>query len=429
MGRKHRSKDRRPKSSSPRSTDVLKKLASAIAKGDRSKARELIVACGGSSTGLNAALCAPLEERPHRGIAAGETVLHVAARAGDAMLVELLVAAGADVNLKDLQERTAMHIAGGAVARALLESAERHGQRVDLDVTDATGCSVNDAVFLALRDDDDVADEGKDASEWRQRVEAAHSGDYEGLGRKHRPRSSEEAWQSRLREESYFEEAELPGSSSGALGGWGDSRGDSQGGDEAGGRDAEGGDWFSEIAAAMAARQAKRAREAREKAEATAAERRSERDRWQRDAHAASAKRQKQAEAAFERFEEARRRADALAQDEARAEARARYLAAWVALAPRADGAGALSASEVPWPSRVTPSAGRPLALDEVALHVLSPEMDAAARRRALTTELRRWHPDKFVTRWGARLLHAERDDVLVHVKQVSQCLTELLSK
>jgi hypothetical protein len=425
MGRKHRSKDRRPKSSSPRSTDVLKKLASAIAKGDRSKARELIVACGGSSTGLNAALCAPLEERPHRGIAAGETVLHVAARAGDAMLVELLVAAGADVNLKDLQERTAMHIAGGAVARALLESAERHGQRVDLDVTDATGCSVNDAVFLALRDDDDVADEGKDASEWRQRVEAAHSGDYEGLGRKHRPRSSEEAWHSRLREESYFEEAELPGSSSGALGDWGDSRG----GDEAGGRDAEGGDWFSEIAAAMAARQAKRAREAREKAEATAAERRSERDRWQRDAHAASAERQKQAEAAFERFEEARRRADALAQDEARAEARARYLAAWVALAPRADGAGALSASEVPWPSRVTPSAGRPLALDEVALHVLSPEMDAAARRRALTTELRRWHPDKFVSRWGARLLHAERDDVLVHVKQVSQCLTELLSK
>jgi NF-kappa-B inhibitor-like protein 1 len=179
----------------------------------------------------------------------------------------------------------------------------------------------------------------------------------------------------------------------------------------------------------MAARQAKRAREAREKAEATAAERRSERDRWQRDAHAASAERQKQAEAAFERFEEARRRADALAQDEARAEARARYLAAWVALAPRADGAGALSASEVPWPSRVTPSAGRPLALDEVALHVLSPEMDAAARRRALTTELRRWHPDKFVSRWGARLLHAERDDVLAHVKQVSQCLTELLSK
>ena len=229
---------------------MLKKLASAIAKGDRSKARELIVACGGSSTGLNAALCAPLEERPHRGIAAGETVLHVAARAGDAMLVELLVAAGADVNVKDLQERTAMHIASGAVARALLESAERHGQQVDLDVTDATGCSVNDAVFLALRDDDDEADEGKDASEWRQRVEAAHSGDYEGLGREHRPRSSEEAWQSRLREESYFEEAELPGSSSGALGDWGES----WGGDEAGGRDAEGGDWFSEIAAAMAAR-------------------------------------------------------------------------------------------------------------------------------------------------------------------------------
>ena len=117
---------------------MLKKLASAIAKGRRSKARELIAECRAHSAAL---ICAPLEERLSRSITAGETVLHVAARAGDTALVELLIAAGADVNAKDTRERTAMHIAGGAVARVLLDSAERHGQRVDLDALDATGCS------------------------------------------------------------------------------------------------------------------------------------------------------------------------------------------------------------------------------------------------------------------------------------------------
>ena len=51
----------------------------------------------------------------------------------------------------------------------------------------------------------------------------------------------------------------------------------------------------------------------------------------------------------------------------------------------------------------------------------------AAARRRALQDELRRWHPDKFVARFGGALREAERDDILAGVKRVSQCLTELL--
>ena len=51
----------------------------------------------------------------------------------------------------------------------------------------------------------------------------------------------------------------------------------------------------------------------------------------------------------------------------------------------------------------------------------------AARRRRALQDELRRWHPDKFVARFGGALREAERDDILAGVKRVSQCLTELL--
>ena len=52
-----------------------------------------------------------------------------------------------------------------------------------------------------------------------------------------------------------------------------------------------------------------------------------------------------------------------------------------------------------------------------------------AARRRAVQAELRRWHPDKFVARWGSRFPAEEREALLLRVKQVAQCLTELLHR
>ena len=55
--------------------------------------------------------------------------------------------------------------------------------------------------------------------------------------------------------------------------------------------------------------------------------------------------------------------------------------------------------------------------------------MDGAARRRAVQAELRRWHPDKFVARWGSRFPAEEREALLLRVKQVAQCLTELLHR
>ena len=42
---------------------------------------------------------------------------------------------------------------------------------------------------------------------------------------------------------------------------------------------------------------------------------------------------------------------------------------------------------------------------------------------------MRRWHPDKFVARWGTRMLPEERDALLLRIKQVAQCLTELLHR
>ena len=40
---------------------------------------------------------------------------------------------------------------------------------------------------------------------------------------------------------------------------------------------------------------------------------------------------------------------------------------------------------------------------------------------------LRRWHPDKFGQRFGARLAAADRDRILEQVKVVSQALTTLV--
>ena len=446
-----RSRKKKKKHSDDDETDEahrIRKLASAIAKGHVGKCHALVAGvCPAPSSSANP-LNIRLSEKPSRRIVAGETVLHVAARLGDPEIVDLLLSRGADINASDAQGRTPLHKAGPSAVRLLLESAERHGQRIDMTACDEDGCTVDDAVHLAMREDEQAAESDEEGlSAMRQRTAAVHADDYEGLSAA-RPHGSEDAWKARLAEESYFEQSERGGGE--RFGPWGDD----DGGDvEHGSQD----DWFTEIAAAFAAREALRMRAAREQADATASQHQAERDRWQHRAHEAAAERQKQADEAFQRFAEAHRRAVELAQLEERADARARYVAAWVALAPRATTDDVLHSSELPWPSRAAADASTLLTPDEVALHVrpasfrthrvstrpcepanppavkwmpqvLTTDMDAVARRRALQTELRRWHPDKFVGRWGGRLLDAEREAVLQRVKQVSQCLTELLS-
>lgn len=435
-----------------------------------------------------------LKAKPHRGITEGETLLHVAARQGAVELIKVLIGHGADVNAADDARRTPMHVAGAAAVRAMLAAAEAQNVQVDLKACDATGCSVDDAIWLALRDEEAEDDEQRpdgfsEDDAMVSRARAVHGEDYEGGGRTGGLEPSEEAWRMRLREEADFDLVGAgarsdafdgwddggtgPGARCGAFDGWGD--------DDDAAMDDSGGDWFSEIAAAMAARTAERAREARQAAEAAAEKAWGAREAEKRrggkaygpaaptgssqssSAAADAAERQRNADDAFRRVgadaEEKRRRAAQhtahLAQREARAEARARYIARWLRFQPQT-GAGlnatsagaptmpsstaptagepmapALRMADVPWPSRVTPGPSTPLSSVEVASHVLTDDMDAVARRRALQAELRRWHPDKFVSRWGARLTadDAERASILLHVKQVAQCLNELMAQ
>ena len=135
-------------------------------------------------------------------------------------------------------------------------------------------------------------------------------------------------------------------------------------------------------------------------------------------------------------------------------EARARYQARWgallawaqeqgpmpadaaevVGIGPAAPPAASLSFGAMPWPSEAWARAwgdasAADLAATDVRRVVLPEgvERGTPAARRALQDELRRWHPDKFVARFGGALREAERDDILDGVKRVSQCLTELL--
>jgi len=417
---------------------------------------------------------AHLKAKPHRGITAGETLLHVAARQGAVELIDSLISHGADVNATDGTCRTPMHVAGAAAVRAMLTAAEAHNVHVDLKACDAIGCSVDDAIWLALRAEAEGLEDGQqqghgfsedDASISRAR--AVHGEDYEG-GSGVGASDSEHAWRMRLREEA---ECELAAAGAHrAFDGWDDDAIDNSGMD-----------WFSEVSAAMAARAAERAREARQAAEAAAeqawgtrkADKRrrasgsadSTRSSQSSSAAAAAAERQRNADDAFRRVgadadaEEIKQRASQhtahLAQREARAEARARYIARWLRFQPHTSanrhavhgGASSTSSTtttasdesmvkallmvDVPWPSRVTPGPSAPLSSAEVESHVLADDMDATARRRALQAELRRWHPDKFVARWGARLTvdDAERASILLHVKQVAQCLNELMAR
>ena len=105
----------------------------------------------------------------------------------------------------------------------------------------------------------------------------------------------------------------------------------------------------------------------------------------------------------------------------ARAAARAAYERAWAALPARE---GTLEASVLPWPCNIAEiNAAR------VAETVLPPALDGAARRKLLQAEQRRWHPDKFTSKWSARLRDEQREEVLARVLCVSQALNQLLQE
>jgi hypothetical protein len=212
-------------------------------------------------------------------------------------------------------------------------------------------------------------------------------------------------------------------------------------------------------AEAVAARQRAEDVAAREHAARQAAALRSERQaragEWaaRREAEAAAA-----ATAQARQAEEARRAArlaQAAAEEEAAAAtvaaARQRYAVRWSALLAWATADGPLPESRVgigpapppadclrfaamPWPSeawaRARGDAGAAdLDAAEVRSVVVPPEVTGTAARKTLQDELRRWHPDKFVARYGGALLPTEREEILEGVTRISQCLTELLQR
>ena len=198
---------------------------------------------------------------------------------------------------------------------------------------------------------------------------------------------------------------------------------------------------------------------AREHAARQAAALRSERQaragewaaRREAEAAAAAAAQAQQAEAARRAARQAQAAAEAEAEAAMVAAARQRYEARWSALLAWATADGPLPESQVgigpapppadclrfaamPWPSeawaRARGDAGAAdLDAAEVRAVVVPPEATGTAARKALQDELRRWHPDKFVARYGGALLPTERNEILEGVTRISQCLTELLQR
>ena len=103
------------------------------------------------------------------------------------------------------------------------------------------------------------------------------------------------------------------------------------------------------------------------------------------------------------------------------AEERARSAAAqdehaWSRFA-QSGGEAPIRAADVPWPTLTAAALG------------LDPRLTSAAeRKQAFRAASLRWHPDKFLQSYGARLVPEERDDILKRVTEVSQEINSLYS-
>jgi hypothetical protein len=187
------------------------------------------------------------------------------------------------------------------------------------------------------------------------------------------------------------------------------------------------GDWFTGVADELEGLRRQRAqdreRAAAERAQAVHTRRattEAEQRRWQQ-----AMLKEEEADAA--RREEVKRKRAAAAH----ADAHRSYEAGWLALGKHE---GSITLEDVPWPDErpaAEGSSGDAGFVERIGRAVLPAGgvgMDVGTRRKALQVEQRRWHPDKFTARWGARLMESTREAVLERVKQVSQALNSLIS-
>ena len=98
--------------------------------------------------------------------------------------------------------------------------------------------------------------------------------------------------------------------------------------------------------------------------------------------------------------------------------ARAAYEAKWATFAAAGAGGPPIGFNDVPWPQ----TDARSLGLDKRFASL--DECKKSFRKVSL-----RWHPDRFVQAFGARLVEAEREAVLRKVTQISQAINVLYSK
>lgn len=96
---------------------------------------------------------------------------------------------------------------------------------------------------------------------------------------------------------------------------------------------------------------------------------------------------------------------------------RAAYEARWQAFVTTS---GPLNYASVPW---LTESE------DGIRAIILYGTQSKAEERKRLRLELMRWHPDKFVARFGGRLVNEDRARVAARVNSMSQMLNLLHSE
>ena len=196
-------------------------------------------------------------------------------------------------------------------------------------------------------------------------------------------------------------------------------------------------DWFETIAAQAAAKAAAQAaKQAEEKAERVAAALgRSQRRHISGTASDADGdherrERQAAAEAAFDASTRMRNEVES-SLEVSKARAREAYAQGWAVLLMD-KGTGPLGLRDFPWPCRCNREQNHlasTFTADTIADMVLLPGLDKSERRRSLQAEMRRWHPDKFVSRWLKRLVEADVPQVLERVKNIAQALNELMAR
>ena len=99
---------------------------------------------------------------------------------------------------------------------------------------------------------------------------------------------------------------------------------------------------------------------------------------------------------------------------------RAKYEARWHSFIT-ADKAAAIHMADVPW--LVDDLRDDPV---QLKLFVLYGAVTSEEQRKRSRSELMRWHPDKFVSRFGARMHAKDKADILTKVNAISQLLNSI---